>query len=266
MTPYDETNELPTSTNDDQDMRSETLSPVFATSNYELGETYVFLNNLLDGFLWEYVNYYADKIIFKSDIMTWFYIYTSINLEQEKIHWVEGTGCMENYTTRNDRIIRKIKYNPILIDLRISNTICEFDLIRTNYFCDTYVEMAYILHFGYNMMTILNEEKDYIFTSYLNVEYLVAGSSINDSPIDIYFCISSNSRCRTVFSRENINKMQLSSRNKKNNVLVKDKKTLLDLLKYFKTCEVCGHRLQIWIGEQELGKIGNIVIEEFTPT
>jgi len=236
-------------------MRSETFSPVFATSDYELGETFVFLNNLLDGFIWEYANYYADKIIFKSDIMTRFYIYTSIKLGQEKIHWVEGTGCMENYTTWNDRIIRKIKYNPILIDLRISNTVCEFDVIRANYFCYTYVEMVYILHFGYNMAIILNKEKDYIFTSYLNVEYLVAGTSINDSPIDIYFCISSNSRCRTIFNRENINKMQLSSRNKKNNVLVKDKRTLLDLLKDFKTCEVCGRRLQIWIGEKELGKI-----------
>ncbi|CAI6358432.1 unnamed protein product [Macrosiphum euphorbiae] len=239
-------------------MRSETFSPVFTTSNYELGETFLFLNNLLDGFLWEYVNYYADKIIFKSDIMTWFYIYTSINLEQEKIHWVEGTGCTENYTTRNDRIIRKIKYNPILIDLRISNTVCEFDVIRANYFCYTYVEMVYILNFGYNIPAILNKEEDYIFTSYLNVEYLVAGSSINDSPIDIYFCNSSNYRCRTVFSRTNINKMQLSSRNKKNNVLVKIK-NVVRFITDFKTCEVCGRRLQIWIGEQELGKIYEII-------
>jgi len=96
---------------DNDDMRSETFSPVLATSNYKLGLTFVFLNNLLDDFTWEYVYYYADKIIFKPDILERFNIYTTIKLDPEQIYWDVRTNCTENYTIWGDRIIRKIKYN-----------------------------------------------------------------------------------------------------------------------------------------------------------
>lgn len=147
--------------------------------------------------------------------------YTSIKLAQEKINWSEGTECMENYTIWSDRIIRKIKYNPILIDLRIwiSNTVFEFDVIGANYLCHAYDEMVYISNFSYNITNILNWEIKYIFSSYLNVEYIVSGSSINDDPIVKYFCVNSNFCRRTIFNHQNIDEMQLRTHNEKNQVM-----------------------------------------------
>jgi len=101
--------------------------------------------------------------------MHYFEQFTAPNIHQ-RVDWVVNTNCNYNKIVLGDNIIRKIQYKPLLVDLGLHDTAIEYDVIRVNYFCYTYVELYYILKFGYTSAEI-NKDKNYISSDYFRTTY-----------------------------------------------------------------------------------------------
>jgi len=175
------------------------------------------------------------------------------------MYWTVKTKCLfYRLELLNNIILRKIKYKPLLVDSGLDDGAIEFDVIKANYFCYTYPEMYYILKFGYTSAE-LNKDKNFICSNYFESVYISIDGSINTPPIIKYFCEKGRRDCRTNFNNELV---EVSTKIKSNHEEVNETSAFLFVLRNFKKCEVCGRRIQIWVGEIQFERISNIICRE----
>jgi len=111
-------------------------------------------------------NNFDNPFFFNTKLMKHVNNFTSTYYSREKFLWEEITDCHNNINVSRRMIIRKLKFKPLSIALRIYNVSTELAIIRANYFCYTYNELMYILY----VVNMYNKDSDWILVSYLETK------------------------------------------------------------------------------------------------
>ncbi|XP_025198862.1 uncharacterized protein LOC112597138 [Melanaphis sacchari] len=215
---------------------------------------------LLDRFTWEDTVYHTDLLSFNTVVMMHFDRYTSENNMHSKIDWKVKLNWFNNRVDSGSSIMRRIKYRPLIVDLKLTNIPSEYEFIRANFFCYTYDEMCYILKFNY-IFGHFASERNIIFSNYIISEYISVGGSTNGPTTTKYFC-GNGATCLIEYNYNNSHEfIQLNTRTRLSVDCVIVIDDLLTILKEFKKCVVCERRLQLWAVHHEVEFIKEAIFD-----